>query len=112
MTMKLNQTIGFIVFAVTVGAGAVAQAQGFDQEHPRRGEVTKRLDSEEKRINAGQREGELGRKQAHQLRNEDRAIRAEERADSALNHGHITKGEHRQLNRQEDQLSRQIHRDR
>ena len=110
--MKLIQTIGFVVFAVITGAGTVAQAQGFDQEHPRRAEVIKRLNSEDIRINAGQREGELGRKQARQLRNEDRAIHAEERADAALNHGHITKGEQRHLNRQEDQLSRQIHRDR
>ena len=109
--MKLAHTIGF-VFAAVLGTGAVAQAQTFDQERPRRAEVLKRLNSEDARINAGRREGELSRKQAHQLRNEDRAIRAEERADAALNHGHITKGEQRQLNKQEDQLSRQIHRDR
>ena len=108
--MKLARTI--IACAVTLGTGAVAQAQIFDQEHPRRAELIKRLNNEDARIDAGQREGELGRKQARQLRREDRAIRAEERADAALNQGHISRGEQRQLNRQEDQLSRQIHRER
>ena len=110
--MKLTQAIGIVTFAVSLAAGAVVQAQTSDQEHPRKAEVIKRLNSEDARINAGQREGELGRKQAHQLRNEDRAIRAEERADAALNHGHISKAEQRQLNHQENQLSRQIHRGR
>ncbi len=109
--MKLVHTIGF-VFATVLTTSAVAQAQTFDGQHPRRAKVIKRLDSEDARINAGRHEGELGRKQAQQLRREDHAIRAEARADAALNHGHITKGEQRQLNRQENQLSRQIHQDR
>ena len=109
--MKRAHTIGIVV-ATVLGTGAVAQAQTFDQQHPRQGEVIKRLNSEDARINAGRHEGELGRKQAQQLRREDHAIRAEERADAALNHGHITKGEQRQLNRQENPLSRQIHQER
>ena len=110
MTVARNTAV--VAFAAALSAGAVAQAQTFDQEHSRCAEVLGRLNNEDARIGAGRREGELSRKQAHQLRNEDRAIRAEERADATLNHGHITRGEQRQLNRQEDQLSRQIHRDR
>ena len=49
--MTLARTI--FVCAVTLSAGA--QAQTFDQEHPRRGEVIRRLDNEDARINAGRR---------------------------------------------------------
>ncbi len=110
--MNVTRTIGLVAFAAALSASAVAQAQSLDQEHPRQAEVVKRLNNEDARISAGRTEGELSRRQANHLRKEDRAIRAEERADASLNHGHISKGEQRQLNKQENELSRQIHHDR
>ena len=110
--MNPTRIFGLVAFTAVLGIGPVARAQTFDQDHPRRAEVVKRLNNEDARISAGRTEGELSRRQANQLRKEDRAIRAEERADATLNHGRITKGEQRQLNKQENQLSRQIHRDR
>lgn len=105
------RTIALAVVATAATLGA-AQAQTFQQEHPRRAEVLGRLKNETARIDAGRAQGELSKGQAQRLHNEDRAIHAEERADKTLNGGHITRAEQGQLNRQENQLSRQIHRGR
>ena len=82
------------------------------ENHPRRAEVNQRLANQNARINAGVRDGSLTPHEAHKLRREDRTIRAEERAMAAEHNGHITKGEQRMLNRQENRTSRQIYRER
>ena len=89
-----------------------AYADTWAQNHPRRAEVNGRLANQNARINAGVRDGQLSHHQAAQLHREDRTLHAEERAMAAANGGHITKGEQRQLNRQENTVSRQIHRER
>ena len=61
------------------------------------------------RIDAGLRDHQLNRAQAHQLRADDHSIRTEERADASVNGGHITRGEQRQINAQENANSRAIH---
>ena len=43
------------------------------------------------------------------MRADDHAIRAEERADAAVNGGHITRAEQRNINRQENANSRTIY---
>ncbi len=83
----------------------------WEQTHPRRDQVNDRLANQNRRIDNGAKTGRLSPQQAHQLHREDHAIRTEERADASLHGGHITKGEQRQLNRQENQVSRQIYRE-
>ena len=80
--------------------------------HPRRVEVNGRLGNQDRRIDAGRRDGQLSRGEAHQLHREDHAIRSEERAMAAEHGGHITKGDQRMLNRQENRVSGQIYRER
>jgi hypothetical protein len=46
------------------------------------------------------------------LRREDATVRLEERADAAVNGGHISRGEQRTIDAQEDAVSRQIQFDR
>jgi len=77
--------------------------------HPRREQVNSRLANQNRRIDNGEKTGKLTPQQAHQLHREDHAIRTQERADAAANGGHITKGEQRQLNREENRTSRQIY---
>ena len=55
------------------------------------------------------RDWQIDQKEARQLHAEDRAIRQQERAQAAQNGGHITKAEQRQLNREENQVSKQIY---
>ena len=59
-------------------------------------------------INRELKEGEITKQQAHQLHREDHAIRQEERDMAKINAGHITKGEQKVLNQQENDVSHQI----
>lgn len=79
------------------------------QNHPRRAQVNGRLRNQRRRINQGVKSGKLTSAQAAQLHKDDRQIRHEERRMASQNGGHITKGEQRELNHQENVDSRQIY---
>jgi hypothetical protein len=92
-----------------LGAAGVASADTpFQANHPRREQVNNRLANQSHRITRERREGEITRTQAHVLRAQDRRIRAQERLDASRHGGHITKGEQRRLNHEENGVSREI----
>ena len=91
-----------------VGTTAASAATPWQRSHPRRVEVNMRLANQSRRITQERREGELTRPQAQELRAQDRGIRAEERFDASRHHSHLTLGEKRALNRQENVVSREI----
>jgi type II secretory pathway component HofQ len=93
---------------VLAGATQLANAETWNQAHPRRAEVNARLENQNHRINQERREGEITRGQARALHAEDHAIRNEERFMARQNGGHITPAEQRALNQQENAVSRQI----
>jgi len=95
--------------ALLVSGAAWAQQTPWQNNHPRRTEVNKRLDNQNKRINQGVENGTLTQGQARQLRKNDRAVRQEERDMAAQNGGHITKQEQRTLNAQENKNSKKIY---
>lgn len=95
------------VLALTMTSGASAETR-WDRHHPRRDQVNDRLHNQSRRIATERREGDLSRSQAVALRRTDRSIRAQERADASLHHGHLTKAEQRQLDRQLNGTSRAI----
>jgi hypothetical protein len=106
----------FAVFALSASATLVyAKGDGnptggkFAAEHPRRNEVNERVANQRARINEGERTGKLSPAQANQLRANDRAIKQQEHADVKANGGHLTKGEQRQLNQEENANSTLIH---
>jgi len=109
MTRTRKLTLVAVALA-TLGLSATsASAESFWQfHHPRRAEVNERLVHQNFRINREVREGELAPWQARRLHREDFAIRREERAMASFNHGHITRGEQRALNHQENVVSRRI----
>jgi hypothetical protein len=80
-------------------------ANNFDKEHPRRAEVIHRDNHLEHRI-AGDRHN-LGRN-FDRLRNDADSIRKQEQADAKKNGGYITKGEQKQLNREENGLKKEV----
>ncbi|GAO36712.1 hypothetical protein SCT_2122 [Sulfuricella sp. T08] len=94
-------------FAAGIASSALAESD-WAKDHPRRQEVNKRLENQDRRINKEVKEGEITKQQAAKLHKEDRQIRQEERDMAAQNGGHITKQEQRTLNQQENQVSRQI----
>ena len=85
-----------------------AQADTWQQNHPRRAEVNARLANQNRRERADVRNGTLTRGQARALHQDDHAIRHEERDMASQNGGRITKPEQRVLNQQENSLSRDI----
>ena len=108
--MTISKTTTAIAVLLAIGAGAAgASAQTFDQTHPRRAEVNTRLNTQNARIRSGVASGRLDHAQARRLHTDDRAIRGEERAEASVNGGHITRGEQRQINRQENRNSRAIY---
>jgi len=103
-----SRNVAALLVAFTLTGAAYAQETQWQKDHPRRAEVNKRLNNQDKRIQEGEKSGKLTPGQAKQLHQEDKAIRKEERADAAKNGGHITKQEKRQLNKQENKVSKQI----
>lgn len=110
--MIVRKLLTAAALVTTLAGIGTADAQTWAQRHPRRTEVNARLALQNARINQGLRDHQLTRAEAHQLRSDDRSIRTEERADASLNGSHITRGEQRQINAQENANSRAIHHDR
>jgi hypothetical protein len=102
--------LGAFVLAglLATGASSAFADTAWERSHPRRDQVNDRLENQSRRINREYREGEITRAQAHRLHQEDRRIRQEERDMASMNGGHITRGEQRVLNHQENWVSRQI----
>jgi len=98
--------LSFAVLGSTVSA-AFAETQ-WERNHPRRDQVNDRLANQNHRINHELKEGEITKQQARQLHREDHGIRQEERDMAKMNGGHITKGEQKVVNQQENGVSRQI----
>jgi hypothetical protein len=117
--MKTFNLKSFATLAVLVGlvsSVSVAHAdnqkkKNWDKNHPRRAEVNKRLNNQQKRVDQGLSSGKLTDQQANKIQNQDQHIRQQEQRDAAQNGGHITKREQRQLNREENGVSREINRD-
>jgi hypothetical protein len=106
----LRTGLALVVTFVLVGsAGSAAFAETqWERNHPRRDQVNDRLANQNRRIDRELKEGEITKHQANQMHREDRAIRHEERTMAKFNGGHITKGEQKALNQQENAVSRQI----
>lgn len=113
MNIRKSAVLLSLAFVAALAAGASAEGakKEWKEKHPRRAEVNKRLNNQNKRVKEGVEDGKLTKDQAAQIRKEDRAIRREERRDAAKHGGHITKAEQNRLNRQENRVSNQINRD-
>jgi hypothetical protein len=100
------------VAAATVALAGITQTALADTQwqknHPRREQVNGRLANQNQRIHNQVKEGDLSKAQAAKLHREDHQIRREERMMASQNGGHITKGEQKVLNQQENQVSNQI----
>ena len=104
-----------VTLALTLGAAALpalshaADADSaFAKTHPRREQVNQRLANQNQRIHNQVAAGDLTKARAAKLHRDDRKIRREERLMASQNGGHLTKGEQRVLNQQENAVSSQI----
>jgi hypothetical protein len=72
------------------------------------GRVEQRIDNQQHRINAGVRNGSLTYGEYHRLDNGLDHIAGQRARDLRRNDGHLTAGEYRQLNREQNRLSDRI----
>ena len=93
------------VFGIAASASADTAWQ---YRHPGREEVNGRLASLNRRICDERREGEISGREARYLHGEDRLVLAQERFDARFDRGHLTRGDYRTLNQEENGLSYQI----
>ena len=108
MFVKKIAVTSLLALSVAGLSTSSASAMGWRANHPRRAEVNARLNHQDHRINVERREGDITAAQAHDLHAQDRGIRAQERFDASQDGGHITRGEQRSLNSQENTVSREI----
>ena len=110
MSKSTRQWVTVVLATLTVGGLATTAFAdtSWQKAHPRREQVNERLAHQNRRIHEEVKEGDLTRTQAAALHRDDRQIRREERLMASQNGGHITKGEQRVLNHQENAVSRQI----
>jgi hypothetical protein len=114
---NINQSgkaiIGTVLATFILGVAGTAMADDvkdtqWQKDHPRRAEVNQRLKNQDQRIKQEVKTGEITKSQAQGLHKEDRQIRQEERDMAKQNGGHITKGEKKVLNQQENAVSKEI----
>jgi thioester reductase-like protein len=99
--------------AVAKGVASVSEAGAGirDLGHPRVNEVNRREQNLENKINQGVSNGTLTSQQAATLEQKVQNIRQQEAKDMADNNGHLTKTEQHQLNHEENQVNREIKKD-
>ena len=82
-----------------------------DPGHPRVNEVNARETAQQDRIANGVKNGTMTPGQASRVEGREQHIENQEKADMAAHNGHLTKGEQRQLNREQNRTSKQIYKD-
>jgi Skp family chaperone for outer membrane proteins len=104
------------ILATCLGLGLVAattaSAQTTTAAPADKPTINQRLENQKDRIQAGTKDDQLTKGERTKLRANDAAIHAQEKVYRRANDGKLTAGERRQLNRELNRNSRQIHRDR
>ena len=110
MLNSARKSLTFAAALVSLAAlvGTASAETTWQKNHPRRTQVNHRLANQNKRIHNDVKDGTLSKGQAAALHHEDHQVRQEERDMASQNGGHITKGEQRVLNGQENAISNQI----
>src|SRR5271167_478782 len=98
---------GFAQNPNTAGAGPGV----VDPGHPRVNEVNQREENQQKRIANGVDSGKLTPQQTSNLEKREGSVENREQKDMAKNNGHLTKGEQRRINRQQNRISKSIAKD-
>ena len=110
MSRYFHKSLTFAAAAVMLAAavGTASAETTWQKNHPRRTQVNHRLANQNRRIHQDVKNGTLTHGQAAALHKDDRQVRQEERDMASQNGSHITKGEDRVLNKQENAISNQI----
>ncbi|MBJ9594519.1 MULTISPECIES: hypothetical protein [Burkholderia] len=104
----LTRQIAIAAALMSVLTGTAFAETPWQQAHPRREAVNRRLANQHRRIHHEVTEGEMSHARAARLHRDDRKIRREERDMAAQDHGHITKSEKHVLNQQDNAVGNKI----
>jgi hypothetical protein len=107
-SLKRSLTLATALAVLTAVAGTASADTTWQKDHPRREQVNNRLKNQNQRIHNDVKNGTLTKSQAASLHKEDHQVRQEERDMASQNGSHITKGEQKVLNQQENGISKQI----
>jgi hypothetical protein len=105
---KVRVGIVALSFAALLGLTGAASASPWTAHHPWRAQVNSRLANQNARIHTARLNGKITLAQARQLHRDDRQVRFEERSMASLHGTHLTKFQHRLLNKQENAISHKI----
>lgn len=95
--------------ALTLSGASMASAQdNYASSHPRRAEVSTRLERQDQRIDQRLDSGAISPAKAHRLHRADRRIRMHEQRFAMHHHGRISRRLQARLNRQENHISHRI----
>ncbi len=109
--MKFQWKKWSLLPAIVLAAGSAAFAQQTQTADPQpKSEVGKRAENQQDRIAQGVKSGQLTAGETANLETKEAAINGEVKADRAANGGKLTAAEKAQVNRQQNQMSRQIYR--
>lgn len=114
MLNKMTNVLVVMVAGSIISVGAAAAQAGpgqYDPGHPRVNEVNTREQNQQNRIANGVKNGSMTPGQAAHVERQEQHIENQEKRDMAEHNGHLTKGEQKQLNHEENRTSREIHRD-
>jgi hypothetical protein len=113
MTLNLSKWGVLSAAVLFMGAVAIAQDNSTQTSTPatKPGEVAQRKENQQDRIANGIQSGQLTAGETKNLEKKEAAINAKTRADRAANGGKLTTAEKRQINHQQNQVSRQIYND-
>jgi hypothetical protein len=106
MNIQRNALLGLM--AVAIGAGAVSAASADPLTHPRRAEVSARLERQNDRVDRARFEGRISGGEAWRMHRADYRVRRQEVRFARFHRGHISRFEQHRLNREENRISRHI----
>ena len=96
----------------TSASGSTTQSSGTTTSTPaKQPTIAERKENQQDRIANGVKSGQLTAGETANLESKEAAINGETRADRAANGGKLTQSEKQQINRQQNQLSKQIYQD-
>ncbi len=81
------------------------------QDAPKPGTYDKRAENQQDRIAQGVKSGQLTPRETAKLERKEAKIRKEVKQDRAANGGHMTAAERKQVNQQQNQVSKKIYKD-
>ena len=103
----INQIKNSLLVLAVAGLMFVGAASAQTQDSNTAG----REQNQQDRIANGEKNGTLTPGQASHLENREQHIDNQEKADMAAHNGHLTKGEQKQLNKEQNKTSKQIYKD-